>query len=148
MKPGPYLIWGLLGAAAIVTAGIFLGQIGDPPGMSRQDGERFRTSAILGGRSHNDAYNEFVGGEVTAFMGGVELDLRNSTMSGNVAVLDVFVWMGGIELRVPEDWVVVDTDATVILGGIEDRSGAVESPDARRLVIRGTVFMGGLDISN
>jgi len=147
MKPGPYLFWGLLGATAIVGSAVYLGRSTYAPTEEIADGNQFRTSAILGGREHDNAFENFVGGDVTAFLGGVDLDLSDSTMSGDEAVIEVFVVMGGIELRVPRDWVVVD-EVGIVMGGLEDQSRAPDSATAKRLVLRGSVFMGGLNIRN
>lgn len=148
MKPGPYLIWGLLGAAAIVAFSVFLAQSSPATNEALADGNAFSTTAILSGRSHRNAFDAFVGGEASAFMGGVELDFRGSNMEQDEAALQVFAMMGGIDLRIPQDWVVVN-DMNLIMGGIEDNTqGTPDSESAKRLVLRGTVFMGGLNIRN
>lgn len=147
MQRGKYLIWGLLGAAAIVVSAVYLGDSTYATTEATDDGSKFKTTAILGGRQHNNAFEAFVGGDVTAFMGGVELDLSRSTMSGNEVTLEVFVVMGGINLRVPADWVVVN-NVGVLMGGIEDRSRVADPATAKRLILRGSVFMGGLEIRN
>lgn len=147
MKPRPYLIWGLLGSAAIVGSAVYLGESTYATTEAAADGREFRTSAILGGRKHNNAFEEFVGGDVTAFMGGVDIDLSDSTMRGEEVVLDVFVVMGGINLRIPGDWVVVN-DVGILMGGMEDKSRVADMATAKRLVVRGSVFMGGMEIYN
>jgi predicted membrane protein len=79
-------------------------------------------------------------------MGGVMLDLRKARMTGE-AVLDVFAMWGGVELQVPESWA-VDVRVTPLLGGVEDRTRPATDPSAPRLVLRGTVLMGGVEIKN
>ena len=148
MKPGPYLIWGLLGAAAIVVASVFLSQTTSATsGVLLADGSRIQTSAILSGRNQEIEFDSFVGGELNAVMGGMELDFRESSIEGDLAILDLFVMMGGIQMRIPSDWVVVN-EMTVIMGGIEDRTNVTDREGAKRLVLRGTLLMGGLDIRN
>lgn len=147
MKPGPYLIWGLLGAAAIVVFAAFLSQASPTPARALEDGTGFKTTAILSGRQHHTALESFVGGEATAFLGGVQLDLRSSTMTEATAVVEVFVMMGGIDLWIPADWVVVN-EVDVVMGGIEDKTRRSNSEGAKRLVLQGTVLMGGLNIRN
>ncbi len=82
--------------------------------------------------------------DLTALMGGVQLDLRGASLGGGEATIDVFAIWGGIELRVPPDWS-VSNQAIAIMGGIDDKSMATS--DARqRLVVRGFVLMGGVEI--
>ena len=82
--------------------------------------------------------------DVTAVMGGVELDLRGASTGGGEAVLDVFIVMGGLEVRVPPDWTVTN-QVVAIMGGASDKTGGFQ--DARnRLLIRGFVMMGGVEV--
>lgn len=147
MKPGPYLIWGLLGAAAIVALAVFLTQSEAARDEVLADGSAFRTSAILGGKTHRNTFDAFAGGDANAFMGGLELDFRGSSMAEAEAELEIFVMMGGIDLRIPQDWVIVN-DLDVLMGGVEDHSHAPDTEIAGRLVLSGTVLMGGLQIRN
>jgi hypothetical protein len=147
MKPGPYLIWGLLGAAAIVVIAVFISQSSPVTTEALADGTGFKTTAILSGRQHHDELDSIVGGEANAFMGGIQLDLRNATMSESSAVIEVFVMMGGIDLWIPADWVVV-SDVDVVMGGIEDKTRRPNGESPKRLVLQGTVLMGGLNIRN
>lgn len=105
-----------------------------------------REQAIIGGISRRNTSQSFQGGELTAFMGGCEIDLREARMSGPQAVIDCFVMWGGIEIKIPADWV-VDPQMSVLAAGFEDSSKVPVQP-AGRLVIRGTAFMGGIQISN
>ena len=54
---------------------------------------------------------------------------------------------GGVEIRVPPDWV-VDTRLLPLLGGFEDATEQKPADDAPRLVIRGTVVMAGAEVKN
>jgi Domain of unknown function (DUF5668) len=103
--------------------------------------------AILGGNKGSSGSHAFRGGELTAILGGVNLDLREARMRDGRAVLDVFTMWGGLELRVPEGWI-IENQMVVALGGYEDRTRPVGSPDAPRLVLRGTTVMGGVEIRN
>jgi predicted membrane protein len=102
--------------------------------------------AILSGVTRGNNSSAFRGGELTAFMGGCEIDLRQASINGE-AVLDVFAMWGGIDIRVPENWTVIGR-VTPLLGGFDDHTRPPQSADAHRLIIRGVVVMGGIDIKN
>lgn len=90
----------------------------------------------------------FRGAETTAFMGGCELDLREALMStGELAVVDVFVVMGGVSIFVPPHWT-VSQEVVPLMGGVHDKTRSVPSNPAQHLLVRGTVVMGGVEISN
>ena len=67
-------------------------------------------------------------------------------MEQDSAVLDVFVMMGGMEIFVPADWT-LELHVTPLLGGYDDKTQRPSAP-AKRLIIRGTVVMGGIDVKN
>lgn len=101
--------------------------------------------AIMSGHQGNIASSDFRGGAITAIMGGAELDLRNAVIQTE-AVLNVTAFWGGITLKIPSDWTVVN-NGFAFLGGIDDSS--VPSMNAnKRLIITGTAVMGGVEIKN
>ena len=105
----------------------------------------FNNTAFLGGVDRQNSSTAFRGGEATAFMGGIKLDLRDAIMEGNEARIDVTTIMGGVKLRIPRTWTVINR-VTPIMGGVADHSHSTESN--KRLIVEGTVFMGGLNINN
>ena len=82
--------------------------------------------------------------DVTAIMGGIEIDFRPATTARGEAVVDLFVMMGGVEITVPPDWA-VSNQILAIMGGVEDRSTGTETA-TNRLVLRGFVLMGSVEI--
>ncbi len=120
-----------------------------------QGGERTsrdRTSsvsavAIMGGVERSCVTEDFRGGELTAFMGGCEIDLRDATMQADEAVLRTFAFWGGIEVKVPEDWTIV-VEAVPFLGGIEERTHPPKEGPKKILRVKGLVIMGGIEIRN
>ena len=103
-------------------------------------------TAVLGGVARGNNSSGFRGGDLTAVMGGCEIDLRHASIDGE-AVLDVFALWGGIEMRVPEDWTVVSR-ITPILGGVDDKTRPPQAASRHRLVLRGFVVMAGVEIKN
>jgi predicted membrane protein len=110
------------------------------------DGSEFDDFALLGGVKRSISSPAFRGGSASAFMGGVDLDLRNSRMQGDRIVINVFAMMGGIVLRIPEDWAVV-SNVTAILGGVDDKTRPLVEP-VGTLVLEGLALMGGIEIKD
>lgn len=102
--------------------------------------------AVLSGVTRGSSSPRFRGGELTAFMGGCEIDLRQAAIAGE-AVLDVFAMWGGIEIRVPENWQVVGR-VTPLLGGFDDKTRPSKDATTQTLIVRGVVIMGGIEIKN
>jgi predicted membrane protein len=112
--------------------------------------------AVLGGAKRSSLSTRFRGGEVTAFMGGYQIDLRQATIPpGEEAVLEIFTAMGGGEILVPTTWTVA-TPIVPVMGGVDDKRvaplpGAIDitgGKAAPRLVLKGLILMGGLEIKS
>jgi hypothetical protein len=119
-------------------------------GFRSNPAHRLREVAILGGVKRRIDSQEFEGGEVTAFMGGVELDLSGAGTKLDELVIEANSLMGGIELRVPQGWSVT-VQGTGILGGYEDATReSVQPSNFRRphLLVTGTALMGGVSVRN
>lgn len=114
-------------------------------GASVGAGEVVDVTAILGAYERRVTTQDFRGGEITAVMGGCELDMRGASIQGE-AVINVFAFWGGVTIKCPPDWNVV-LQGTPILGGFEEKT--IAPPDnGKRLVIRGYAIMGGVEIRN
>jgi hypothetical protein len=143
------LDWSLLWPIALIGLGLWfvLGRGGSAPGADDAD-DRVQAMALLGGRELRTSSRAFSGGSLTAFMGGVAVDLRDATLAEGGATLDITAIMGGVDLRVPETWR-VDQRAMVILGGFDDkRRRTAATEEGPRLTITGLVLMGGGDIKS
>src|SRR5258708_5154874 len=103
--------------------------------------------AVMGGFERRVTSHQFRGGEITAFMGGGKLDLRDAMPAGGQAVINIFSMMGGFEIIVPDTWRVI-SEVTPFMGGIEDRSRTSTNPAAPCLVLRGFMMMGGVTLKN
>lgn len=101
-------------------------------------------TAILGGSSSKNTSDDYKGGVITAFMGGVELDLSKARINKD-AVLRVSVVMGGIDLRVADNVVILNRTQS-ILGGVDIKGQPSPSKSAPTLTIEGQVVMGGVDV--
>lgn len=111
------------------------------------DGDSFMNLfAFMGGFKRTNDSQNFVGGEMTAIMGGCEVDLRRASIKDGEAVIDVFAFWGGVLLKVPEDWSVI-VQGLPIMGGIEDKTRPSKNT-SKRLVVKGYAIMGGVEIRN
>jgi len=55
--------------------------------------------------------------------------------SGELAVIDVFVIMGGVNIFVPPNWT-VSQEVVPLLGGVHDKTRSVPSSPAQHLLVR------------
>jgi hypothetical protein len=64
-------------------------------------------------------------------------------------VIQVSVIMGGLELRIPTNWQLVN-EVSCIFGGVEDNTAMPhpEMPGLKRLVVRGSTILGGVSFKN
>jgi hypothetical protein len=108
---------------------------------------RLSALAVLGGVDRRVTADGFQGADITAFMGGGKLDLREAKMSGPEAVVDILAVMGGFEIVTPETWQVI-VDVVPLMGGYEDKTRHPADPSAPRLRLRGFVMLGGLEVRN
>lgn len=121
-------------------------------GMSGVSGTSYSDSvsidSIMSGINKRMLTKNFQGGKLTAAFGGIDLDLTQADFSGMVT-LQVDVIFGAIKLVVPPHWD-VRVEVTNIAAGVEDkrvyRQSEVDSDKV--LIIRGTVFFGGLEIKS
>ncbi|MCP4152437.1 MAG: cell wall-active antibiotics response protein [bacterium] len=104
------------------------------------------SSVIFGGGEYQVNSKQFKGGNLSVIMGGIEIDLRDADIVGDEAVIQASVIMGGIEARVPSDWEVV-LQGSPIMGSFENKSVS-PAGSQKRLVITGSVIMGGVEVTN
>jgi hypothetical protein len=80
-----------------------------------------------------------------AFMGGGQLDLTQARFAEQECTIQVFAFMGGVEVIVPED-VTVRVTGFGFMGGF-DHKGAHEGPPGGPVVtVSGFAFMGGVEV--
>jgi predicted membrane protein len=120
---------------------------GFPAQASDDAGDLVSAVAVMGGFDRKVTSHAFRGAELTAFMGGGKLDLRDALPAGGQAIVNVFSLMGGFEIIVPETWS-VSLEVTPFMGGVEDKARTSASPSAPRLVVRGFVMMSSVEIKN
>lgn len=109
-------------------------------------GTTFRAAAVMASNNQRVMTEGLAGGEAVAIMGGCVIELLRSANPPSEIVIDVLVFWGGTEVRVPSGWR-IENHVTPILGGVDDKTSApVEN--APRVVLRGAAIMGGVEVKN
>jgi predicted membrane protein len=120
-------------------------------GPTNSDSATMNATAVFGGIERSVSSNDFRGGSVSAFFGGVELDFVGADIQGDEAILEVNATFGGVEIRVPTTWT-VENRGQAVFGGYSENTRTVDTADSgtRRkvLIITGTLLFGGLEIKN
>lgn len=152
--PDPWAFWPILLVAAGISmvSGTLRRARGadapvapDTPGAAEDS--LFSTFVMWSGVERKVGSLDFRGGDVTAIMGGAEIDLRQAKMPAGRAVVDVMVLWGGLDLFVPPGWKVT-VEALPLMAGVEDATRAPAGETSGHLVVKGLVLMGGVDIKN
>jgi predicted membrane protein len=116
-----------------------------PEGEASGTESRVNSFVLFGGVERRNSSQDFKGGEVTAILGGCELDLRGASIANGEAVIDVLTFWGGIDIKVPEDWT-VSIESMPFMGGCEDKTRHEKGSAGKHLIVKGYVIMGGLQI--
>ena len=66
--------------------------------------DRVNATSILGGVTERNVSQDFRGGRLTAFLGGVSVDLREAEVVEKPARIYVSAILGGVEISVPQHW--------------------------------------------
>jgi hypothetical protein len=102
---------------------------------------------LMGGTKQRVSGVIFRSADMTSLMGGCELDLRDALLGADGAGhVEVFALMGAGHIIVPPSWKVV-VQVTPVMGGVEDKTRPILGGN-QFLYVRGTVLMGGVEISN
>jgi predicted membrane protein len=123
------------------STGVLSGPNGEEPA------EFVRTVALMSFSEIRPVSRPFRGGDLSAIMGGVRIDLRDARMEGDVATLDLFGFWGGIEIYLPPDWT-VSSRVTTFLGGFFDARRPTSVIPTKTLIVRGTNIMSGIEVKN
>jgi hypothetical protein len=144
-------IWAMWPLALVAFGGWVLLNGLRPPGTADRgassSSDTVGAVAIMSGVKRRSTSRDFRGGDLIAFMGGAALDLRDAAIASGEARLEVFAMWGGIEVFVPEGWA-VEARVFPFMGGVDDKTGRPTAEAPPRLVVRGLVIMGGLDIKH
>jgi hypothetical protein len=117
-----------------------------PTETSGQMSPHLNVFSVLGGGEYRIKAQDFRGGEVVAFMGGFDIDLREAEIEGTEALINVNALMGGGVIRVPETWS-VSMRVAAFMGGHSLKAREGKQP-TKTLIVKGMAIMGGLEVRN
>lgn len=115
-------------------------------GMIEDNRDFFNNTSIFGGSNKSFTSKNFMGGKMTSVFGGSDVDFSEAALGQEEVVLDVFCLFGGNDIRVPNDWTVLN-DSFVLFGGYDDNRKAIADQDPNKILrIKGSVIFGGMDV--
>ncbi len=114
-----------------------------------KDEDHFDYLALFSGVETRHHSTDFKGGSVTAVFGGAVIDLRDAVLSEKGAEIEVNAVFGGVDIIVPDDWV-VHVKGTPLFGGWENKTRHSESEKTNKpeVNVKCLAVFGGVDIKN
>lgn len=101
--------------------------------------------AILSGARRKGAWVVPPVYTAVAFLGGVDMDLREARFSARDVKIRAYALLGGVHIVVPED-IEVDVAGVGIMGEFDHKESQSGSPSAPRLHVTGLAIMGGVSV--
>lgn len=90
----------------------------------------------------------FKGARIRCTFGGTIIDLRRTKLENEITYIYVYCNFGGIELFMPSEWNVLN-EADITFASLDDkRFGSVEKDLQHKVVIRGNITFGGVEMKN
>lgn len=144
-RPSVWMIiaaWPLLISAAGVT---LIVQALRPRPENAAGAPGFRAIAFMGG-SVRRVVTPTTGGEAIAVMAGCDIEIAPEALQGKEMMIDVLTVWGGINIRIPRGWQLVNHVAP-ILGDLTDKTERA-ADGAPRVIVRGSAIMAGVEVRN
>ena len=118
------------------------------PSDSGEDASaRFTLDVFLSNITRKVTSQALTRGNVVVLLGGADVDLKSARLATDQAAVEVHLVMGGLNLVIPEDWV-VEYEGTQFMGSVEDHTRRPAGTPRGRLVINGVVLLSSVVIKN
>lgn len=122
-----------------------------PVGKSNVSGDEhtINYSAVFSGLKQIVNSDDFRGGNITAYFGGADVDLRNVKVVNDDIEINLNVSFGGIELKVPINWVLI-INGSPFFGALENKTHPYNLSDEeiKTVKINYNISFGGIEIRN
>jgi uncharacterized protein DUF1707 len=106
-----------------------------------------RLVAVLSGLDRRGRWRLGSDTLAVAFLGGIDLDLRDAEIEAAESQLTLYTLLGGADIKVPEG-VDLEVGGFSLLGGKDVRGGTRPlGPGAPKLTIRAFTFLGGVSVT-
>ena len=111
-----------------------------------QDADDDTLHAVVGSQDRVIS-GDFQSGSINVVMGSGTLDMRDARIVDRPATLEVSVVIGEVKIRVPADWNVHIVNS-IQVGEAEDIRARQNNDDNPDLIVKGSLKMGGLQITD
>lgn len=106
--------------------------------------ELFSYTATFSGENVKFPNKEFIGANINAVFGGVDMDLRNSIITKE-AVINTSAIFGGVNILVPNDINVI-VKSTSIFGGTDNKVNNTDTENRPTIYINAFNLFGGVEV--
>ena len=116
--------------------------------MTAVDDAQIDLLGLFGANERRATVREFVGGDLTALFGSVELDLRDTEVAMPPARINATALFGAVDITVPREWN-VHMDVLPVLGAAEDdRLRHEQEHEEIDLVVTGFTAFGAVSVTD
>ena len=141
---------GLLATVVVTGSALWVARAILTRRLTKGDSEsdEFSLAAVIGGAERVSRATALRRGRVVAACGGVDLDLRAAKLDPAGAELRVEAYLGGVQVRVPNEWrLAVEAHSTT--GGVETNVAQPDDlpDDAPNLRVEAIARLGGVIIT-
>lgn len=147
----PIGFWDALLPLIFILIGIWIIFGRFPIGKANVSGDEhtINYSAVFSGLKQIVNSNDFRGGNITAYFGGADVDLRNVKVVYDDIEINLNASFGGIELKVPVNWVLI-INGSPFFGALENKTHPYNLSDEelKTIKINYNITFGGIEIRN
>lgn len=114
-----------------------------------KDGHQYVKSSFRSDYNENYKGKIFEGGVLKSTLSSMTIDLRGALVKSDIIYLDLSVFLSGVDLYIPSNCTIEDRTKS-LLGAVDDKriQRDLSSQKEFRLIITGSIILGGVEIKN